>query len=185
MNHPRLLLLGVLLLGAGAQAQHAHAGHGSAAMTMQEMNDADLKTLRPLKGLAFDVKFAQLMINHHRMAVNMAQYAYKNARDARVRKNAQDVMNVQNREIEQMTAWLKTWKASVPRQEQTSFTGIKGSPERWFLTEMIPHHQGAIDMAKLAQTRSKNRNVLNMAAGILKTQQAEINQYRTWLRSVK
>ena len=54
-----------------------------------------------------------------------------------------------------------------------------------FMRGMIPHHQGAIDMAKLAQTRSTNRNVLNMAAAILNTQQAEINQYRVWLKSVK
>lgn len=183
MTRARPLLLGVLLLGGGARAQHTH--HGSVPMTMQDMNAADMKVLRPLKGQAFDIAFAQRMIVHHGMAVDMARYALKNARDARVKKNAQEVITVQNREIKQMAAWLKLWKARVPEQEHTSFTGLKGSTDRWFLTEMIPHHQGAIDMAKLAQTRSTNRNVLNMAAAILKTQQGEINQYRVWLKSVK
>ena len=40
-------------------------------------------------------------------------------------------------------------------------------------------------MARLAQTRSRDRAVLNLAAAILKTQQAEIEQYRVWLKSVK
>lgn len=187
MKHgPIALALLLALSQAGAQHTHSnsHAWH-AAPMSMQQMNEADLKALRPLTGRKFDVAFAQRMIGHHRMAVDMAQYAYKNATDKRVRQNAQAVMNVQGREIDQMVRWLNAWKAPVPAQEQASFTGIKGSPERWFLTEMIPHHQGAIDMAKLAQTRSKDRNVLNMAAAILKTQQAEINQYQTWLKTVK
>ena len=185
MTRARPLLLGLLLLGAGAHAQHSHAGHGAAPMTMQDMNAADMKVLRPLKGQAFDIAFAQRMIVHHGMAVDMAQYALKNARDARVKKNAQEVITVQNREIEQMKGWLNRWKASVPKASPATMTEVKGGADRWFLTEMIPHHQGAIDMAKLAQTRSTNRNVLNMAAAILNTQQAEINQYRVWLKSVK
>lgn len=183
MTRARPLLLGLLLLGGGARAQHTH--HGAAPMTMQDMNAADMKTLRPLKGQAFDIAFAQRMIVHHGMAVDMAQYALKNARDARVKKNAQEVITVQNREIEQMKGWLNRWKASVPKASPATMTEVKGGADRWFLTEMIPHHQGAIDMAKLAQTRSTNRNVLNMAAAILNTQQAEINQYRVWLKSVK
>lgn len=185
MTRARPLLLGLLLLSAGAHAQHSHAGHGAAPLTMQDMNAADLKVLRPLKGQAFDVKFAQLMINHHRMAVDMAQYALKNARDPRVKKNAQEVITVQNREIEQMKGWLNRWKASVPKASPATMTEVKGGADRWFLTEMIPHHQGAIDMAKLARTRSQNKAVLNMAAAILKTQQGEINQYQAWLKTVK
>lgn len=183
MTRARPLLLGLLLLGGGTRAQHTH--HGAAPMTMQDMNAADMKTLRPLKGQAFDIAFAQRMIVHHGMAVDMAQYALKNARDARVKKNAQEVITVQNREIEQMKGWLNRWKASVPKASPATMTAMKGGADRWFLTEMIPHHQGAIDMAKLARTRSQNKAVLNMAAAILKTQQAEINQYRVWLKSVK
>lgn len=180
-----LLALAALSGGGMVTAQHSHAGHGSMPMSMQTMTAADLKALRPLKGQAFDVAFAQRMILHHSMAVDMAQYALKNARDARVRKNAQEVIEVQTREIGQMAAWLRKWKASVPKAAPATFTNIQGSPDRWFLTEMIPHHQGAIDMAKLAQTHSTNKSVLNLAATILKTQQAEINQYRAWLRAVK
>lgn len=182
----RGLLTLAALLGLGTvSAQHTHAGHGSTPMSMQDMTEADLKALRPLKGQAFNVVFAQRMILHHRMAVDMAQYALKNATDRRVRNNAQAVVNVQSREIEQMAAWLRKWKASVPKAEPATITNIQGSPDRWFLTEMIPHHQGAMDMAKLARTRSKNTSVLNLAAAILKTQQAEIDQYRAWLKSMK
>lgn len=43
-----------------------------------------------------------------------------------------------------------------------------------FVNAMIPHHQGAIDMAKIAKAKSKRDEVLNLAEAIVTTQQAEI-----------
>jgi uncharacterized protein (DUF305 family) len=48
---------------------------------------------------------------------------------------------------------------------------------------MIPHHEDAIEMAKLAQTRSNNPDVKALATQIQAAQQPEIEQMKGWLAS--
>lgn len=52
--------------------------------------------------------------------------------------------------------------------------------DRHFIEQMIPHHEGAIAMAKIAQKRSKNADVLKLANDIVSAQQKEINDMRGW-----
>lgn len=47
-----------------------------------------------------------------------------------------------------------------------------------FVTGMIPHHQGAIDMAKLAEEKSNRAEIKDLSAAILESQQAEIDTMR-------
>lgn len=49
-----------------------------------------------------------------------------------------------------------------------------------FLAEMIVHHQGAIDMAKLAQTNAKHQEIKDLANAIIKAQTSEIAQMKAW-----
>lgn len=51
-----------------------------------------------------------------------------------------------------------------------------------FLEGMIPHHQGAIDMARAAQTSAKHEEIKRMAEDIISAQQREIDQMRQWMR---
>jgi uncharacterized protein (DUF305 family) len=50
-----------------------------------------------------------------------------------------------------------------------------------FAQEMIAHHTQAIDMAKLAPSRSTNPKVLDLASRIEKAQGPEIQQMQGWL----
>jgi uncharacterized protein (DUF305 family) len=52
--------------------------------------------------------------------------------------------------------------------------------DKAFLTEMIQHHQGAIDMAKLAQTQAKHVEIKTLAHDILSAQSKEIDLMQTW-----
>ncbi len=52
-----------------------------------------------------------------------------------------------------------------------------------FLEMMIPHHQGAIDMAKLALTNAKHDEVKNMARSIMNAQQREIDEMNVWMQN--
>jgi len=52
--------------------------------------------------------------------------------------------------------------------------------DKAFLAEMIIHHQGAIDMAKLAQTNAKHDEVKNLAGDILTVQSKEIDMIQIW-----
>jgi uncharacterized protein (DUF305 family) len=57
-----------------------------------------------------------------------------------------------------------------------------GVPEHDFVTMMIPHHQGAIDMAKALLLRTSDPELRNLAQGIITDQQNEIQVMRAWLR---
>lgn len=49
-----------------------------------------------------------------------------------------------------------------------------------FLSGMIAHHQGAIDMAKQVQANAKHDELKAMAEDILSAQSKEIDQMQTW-----
>lgn len=49
-----------------------------------------------------------------------------------------------------------------------------------FVSEMIVHHQGAIDMANLASTRASHQEVKDLAKMIITAQTNEIAQMQDW-----
>lgn len=49
-----------------------------------------------------------------------------------------------------------------------------------FLAAMIAHHQGAVDMARLAQANAKHDEIKAMANDIISTQSQEIDKMQTW-----
>jgi uncharacterized protein (DUF305 family) len=59
---------------------------------------------------------------------------------------------------------------------------MNGVPEHDFVTMMIPHHQGAIDMAKALLLRTTDPELRNLAQGIITEQQNEIQLMQAWLR---
>ncbi len=62
-----------------------------------------------------------------------------------------------------------------------SLTGATGDDfDRKFLSEMTAHHQGALDMAKLAATQAKHQEVKDLANGIISSQTSQISQTKQW-----
>lgn len=59
---------------------------------------------------------------------------------------------------------------------------MNGMPEHDFITMMIPHHQGAIDMAKAVLLNTKDPELRNLAQGIITEQQNEIRVMQAWLQ---
>lgn len=180
----RRALLLALALGGGAFAQSGgHAGHGETPGAPVG-SSAHLKTL---KGRAFDVAWTGRMIAHHQMAIDMAEAELTGGRNAQVKAAARQVIAAQRREIDLMKSWRKSWGTGVGSGMVMDF--VRPAPgqswDRWFLTGMIPHHQGAVEMAKLVPTRTQNAAVRKLAREIIASQSAEINQYRAWLKSVQ
>ena len=52
--------------------------------------------------------------------------------------------------------------------------------DRMFIANMIEHHRGAIDMAKLSQTNAKHQELKDMAEDIISAQSKEIGDMESW-----
>ncbi len=58
---------------------------------------------------------------------------------------------------------------------------MNGEPNHDFVTMMIPHHQGAVDMAKALLLQTQDPELRNLAQGIITEQQNEIRLMQSWL----
>lgn len=54
-----------------------------------------------------------------------------------------------------------------------------------FAAMMVPHHQGAVDMARLQLLYGKDPELRRLAQSIIAEQQVEIQQMNAWLRKHK
>ncbi|MCX4624630.1 DUF305 domain-containing protein [Streptomyces albogriseolus] len=72
--------------------------HGSGMSGM--MSDEDMQKLETAKGTEFDRMFAEMMIEHHKGAITMAEDEQKNGRNATAKKLAADVVKTQSAEVE-------------------------------------------------------------------------------------
>ena len=96
---------------------------------------------------------------------------------AAMQKMMQDMMPSPNDPAS--TRDFKAADMAMMHNMQVSYTG---NPDADFRTHMIPHHQGAIEMARVALKHSTDPETRKMAQKIIDDQQAEIAEMRDWLK---
>jgi uncharacterized protein (DUF305 family) len=78
------------------------------------------------------------------------------------------------------TAAVPTDVSSAPHRGMMQSMQVNSEFE--YLSQMIPHHQEAIDTAQMVLERSDRPEMRQFAQQIINTQTAEIAQMQTWLR---
>lgn len=74
--------------------------------------------------------------------------------------------------------------AQTIMSERMSSVPLTGDPDRDFLAQMIPHHEGAIDMSKVLLKDGLRPEVRRLAQEIIAHQQGEIEMMKRWLEAV-
>ena len=74
----------------------------------------------------------------------------------------------------------RAFATSMETMMKTMAVKPTGNPDRDFVDMMMPHHVGAVDMAKVELKFGKDPMLLKLAADIVKAQESEIAEMRAW-----
>ena len=144
-----------------------------------------------------DTAFAKGMIPHHIGAVEMAKVQLEFGKDETMRKLAQAIIDGQQAEIDLMNGWLngkdtttqnanaphaKAYAAGKAHHEAMMAAINEPNPDVAFAKAMIPHHQGAVEMAKVQLQFGKDEKMKKLAQDIIKAQEPEIKLMQDWLK---
>ena len=72
---------------------------------------------------------------------------------------------------------------SMDRMMKDMHVKPTGDPDRDFVLMMLPHHQGAVDMARVELQYGKDPTLRKLATDIIAAQEQEIALMKSWLAS--
>jgi uncharacterized protein (DUF305 family) len=75
-----------------------------------------------------------------------------------------------------------TENTSMSMQDMTDALKSKTGDDfdKEFIAQMIEHHQGAIDMAKLSDKQAKHQEIKDLSKAIVEAQEKEIAEMKQW-----
>jgi uncharacterized protein (DUF305 family) len=100
--------------GKPATPSEGHGGHGDTEMPGM-MSEADMRRLMEATGTEFDLAFVEMMAAHHQGAIDMANTELKDGSAPEVTRLAQQVIDTQQDEIDQLQRWKTEWSAGAIR----------------------------------------------------------------------
>ena len=177
--------------GMSSSDTPASSSSENSAEASAEFNDAD-------------VTFVEGMYPHHAQAVEMASLVDGRTENAQVIELAQAIEAAQAPEMEQMNALLTAWgqpaasadmggmdmggmdmggmdmgsggmTGMMSQEDMDMLSAANGAEfDSMWLTMMIEHHKGAIEMAQIELADGSNADAKELASTIIDAQQSEI-----------
>lgn len=136
-----------------------------------------------------DEEFIAKMIPHHEEAVISSKNLLEVSKNEALRTIAQNIITAQQTEIAQMKGWSISWfgKDVTDRnqymQMMPKLTGLSEEElDKAYVTGMIAHHQGAVDMAQDLLKFTKRPELIQVAKDIITAQTKEIEKFREMLK---
>lgn len=186
-----------------AQMDHGSMSSPSSASPMPMDHSSMMSMNLGPADESFDLRFIDAMIPHHEGAVAMAQEALEKSSRPEIKELAQAIINAQEQEISELKEWRTAWYPNagnepmmygaemgrmMPMTEEMRssmmMNGDLGAADDQFdlrfINAMIPHHQGAIDMAQQALEKSNRSEIKELAQNIIDSQRQEIDRMEQW-----
>jgi uncharacterized protein (DUF305 family) len=143
-------------------------------------------------GNAADAAFAAGMVPHHEGALEVAEMAQERAEHAAVRRMADGIIRAQKAEISVMQRIAEDLgdmgiggghvgmdDEAGPHTDMPMLRSARPF-DRAFIDMMVPHHQGAVSMARQQLAEGEHPALRDMAKDIINAQNREIEQMRRW-----
>ncbi|MEO6695888.1 MAG: DUF305 domain-containing protein [Ignavibacteria bacterium] len=138
-----------------------------------------------------DVDFVNMMIMHHQGAIEMATTEIASGKKENVKSLANNIIKDQQKEIATMQNWLEKNKDKKSTSGDNSKKLMEsmddmmddnmkmtGDHDNDFLSMMIMHHEGAVDMADVEVDNGTDPEIKKMAQEMINKQKAEIDQMK-------
>lgn len=188
-----IAIVALLVGGIGGYFIADMDGYGMRGMDHSQMMSDDTETgirsMGNMRGMdhgammvASEREFVVGMIPHHQEAVDTAnEVLARGGTTEEIRTLAAEIIAAQETEIAMLQEWHLAWYAEEyvetgsyqPMMRDLSH--LSGADlDRQFLEDMIPHHMGAIMMARSVRPHIEHQEISDMANAIMETQTAEI-----------
>ncbi len=144
-------------------------------------------------GNGVDRAFVAEMVPHHESAVEMATIAQRRGEHDEIKDLAVEIIESQNAEIQTMNglatqfdeAGVEKGDLGVPTHQMgmdmdAAMLETAKPFDRAFIDMMIPHHQGAIRMARAELGKGTSPEANELAEAIIDAQTKEIDEMNTW-----
>jgi uncharacterized protein (DUF305 family) len=138
----------------------------------------------------YEQRFMMSMIDHHQMAIEMAEVCLAKAVHAELRQMCEQIIAAQSQEIEQMQTWLSDWYGvdyepqmkPGDRQMLERLASSSGAEfEIAFMEMTIKHHERAIREGEQCLKKAYHAELIELCHDIIEAQSAEIAQLEAWL----
>lgn len=146
-----------------------------------------------------ELQFIDTMIVHHQGAVEMALLVPTRSQRPELKLLAQTIIADQRKEIGQMKEWRAKWFGEAKPAINMDFPGMRlgmggmdmkkldslkaNEFDVEFVRQMISHHEGAVEMARVLKGSDSYAELKTLADGIIESQTAEIGQMKQWLKT--
>jgi len=181
-----------------AQATPAQDTSMQGGDLMKPMNDMMSKMQSMQMTGDFDIDFANMMVEHHQSALDMAQVEVSQGKDETMKSKAQEILTKQKKEQQELKDFVSGYKPSGMKhgegemQKGTSKMMDKmksmqmtGDVDKDFATMMSSHHEDGISMAKMELKNGMSDKLKQMAQKIVDDQQKDIKEFQSWLSGHK
>lgn len=176
-----LALLAALLVACG----------DSDDMSMDDMAGHDMDGITMTSEGVTDAGFVNDMTPHHESAIEMAEVAQRRAEHPEIARLADQIVDAQTSEIEELGQISDRLEVSDDATLGLSMEAMgmemdAGSLEtaepfdQAFIDMMIPHHQGAIEMAQVELQDGNDAQTRKLAQRIIDAQTREIEEMNSW-----